>query len=115
MITKVEKSEMQMRSKYVVVIVLDIIYEGGDDSCEEPLVPIPNTKVKLTNADNIWLETAREDRKLPLTRRRLRVTSESFFMSPAKRWGPNKTKVLKGRGKCSVAKFSLLCSVARQL
>ena len=82
MITKNEKSEMRItESKYVVVIVLkDIIYQGGDDSCEDPLVPIPNTKVKLTNADNIWLETTREDRKLPLTRERLRYYSKSFLM-----------------------------------
>ena len=50
-----------------------MINEGGDDSCEDPLVPIPNTKVKLTNADNIWLETAREDRKLPSTMRDLEI------------------------------------------
>ena len=57
------------------------INQGGDDSCEDPLVPIPNTKVKLTNAENIWLETAREDRKLPSTRkRRLRYYSKSFFI-----------------------------------
>ena len=47
------------------------ISEDGDNSCEDPLVPIPNTKVKLTNADNIWWETAREDRKLPSTRKTL--------------------------------------------
>ena len=32
---------------------------------EGPPVPIPNTAVKLTGADNTWLETAREDRQLP--------------------------------------------------
>ena len=32
---------------------------------EGPPVPIPNTAVKLTCADNTWLETAREDRKMP--------------------------------------------------
>ena len=39
------------------MIVLETINENGDDSCEDPLVPISNTKVKLTNADNIVLET----------------------------------------------------------
>ena len=29
---------------------------------EGPPVPIPNTEVKLTGADNTWLVTAREDR-----------------------------------------------------
>ena len=71
---------MRMRSKYVVVIVLSIIYEGGDNSCEDPLVPIPNTKVKLTNADNIWLETAREDRKLPSTRESLYQVYRFFLI-----------------------------------
>ena len=28
-------------------------------------VPIPNTMVKTRAADNTWLETAREDRRLP--------------------------------------------------
>ena len=32
---------------------------------EGPPVPIPNTEVKLTSADNTWLETAREDRAMP--------------------------------------------------
>ena len=50
-----------------MIVLRSVINEGGDNSCEDPLVPIPNTKVKLTNADNIWLETAREDRKLPST------------------------------------------------
>ena len=31
---------------------------------EGPPVPIPNTVVKLTNAESTWLEAAREDRKL---------------------------------------------------
>ena len=34
----------------------------GVDDGEGPPVPIPNTEVKLTCADNTWLETAREDR-----------------------------------------------------
>ena len=39
----------------------------GDYSCKDPLVPIPNTKVKLTHVEDIWLETARENRSLPST------------------------------------------------
>ena len=34
----------------------------GVDCSEGPPVPIPNTAVKLTCADNTWLETAWEDR-----------------------------------------------------
>ena len=36
--------------------------EVGIDCCEGPPVPIPNTEVKLTRADNTWRATAREDR-----------------------------------------------------
>ena len=31
-----------------------------------PPVPIPNTVVKHVKAESTWLETAREDRKLPV-------------------------------------------------
>ena len=34
----------------------------GVDSGEGTPVPIPNTEVKLTCADNTWLVTAREDK-----------------------------------------------------
>ena len=34
----------------------------GVDYGEGPPVPISNTVVKLTGADNTWLETAREDK-----------------------------------------------------
>ncbi len=34
----------------------------GIDSCEGTPVPIPNTEVKLTNAEDTWRETARENR-----------------------------------------------------
>ena len=32
----------------------------------DPPVPIPNTVVKHINAESTWLETAWEDRKLPI-------------------------------------------------
>ena len=38
---------------------------GADDGEGTP-VPIPNTAVKLTRADNTWLEAARNDRRTPL-------------------------------------------------
>ena len=34
----------------------------GIDCDEGPPVPIPNTEVKLTSADNTWWVTARKDR-----------------------------------------------------
>ena len=37
---------------------------GGKDAEDTP-VPIPNTEVKLCGADDTWLVTARESRKLP--------------------------------------------------
>ena len=37
----------------------------GVDYSEGPPVPISNTEVKLTGADNTWLETAREDKLTP--------------------------------------------------
>ena len=37
----------------------------GVSNGEGPPVPIPNTEVKLTSADNTWLEAAREDRSMP--------------------------------------------------
>ena len=45
--------------------------ESGDDSKEEPPVPMPNTEVKLLNVDGTWRVTARESRKLP---------EQSFFI-----------------------------------
>ena len=38
---------------------------SGDDSKEDPPVPMPNTEVKLLNVDDTWRVTARESRKLP--------------------------------------------------
>ena len=37
----------------------------GDDDGEVPPVPIPNTEVKLSGAENTWLVTARKDREMP--------------------------------------------------
>ena len=38
------------------------VYAAGVNDGEVPPVPIPNTVVKLTRADNSWLETTCEDR-----------------------------------------------------
>ena len=40
---------------------------SGDDGYVDPPVPIPNTVVKHIYAESTWLETAWEDRKLPVT------------------------------------------------
>ena len=39
-----------------------VSHMGGDDDGEVPPVPIPNTEVKLTRAQDSSLETARENR-----------------------------------------------------
>ena len=37
----------------------------GLNEGEGPPVPIPNTEVKLTGADDTWLVTARDNREMP--------------------------------------------------
>ena len=37
----------------------------GVNDGEDPPVPIPNTVVKLTGAEDTWLEAARENRAMP--------------------------------------------------
>ena len=49
----------------------------GDNDGEVPPVPIPNTVVKLSSAESTWLDTAREDRSLPVPP--LGSRSTSFF------------------------------------
>ena len=53
---------MQPKRKQRGYMVKTIYYIVGVDDGEGPPVPIPNTAVKLTRADNTWLVTAREDR-----------------------------------------------------
>ena len=43
-------------------MILNIV---GADGGEGTPVPIPNTAVKLTCAENTWLEAARENKKAP--------------------------------------------------
>ncbi len=45
------------------------IQETGADDDEDPPVPIPNTEVKLMSVENTWLETAWEDRTVPVRKR----------------------------------------------
>ena len=51
---------------------------NSGDSCEDTPVPMPNTEVKLTNAESTWLEAAREDRKLLIKEKDLQ-RCESFL------------------------------------
>ena len=44
---------------------IDILEVVGIDYDEGPPVPIPNTEVKLISAEDTWLETARDNRKMP--------------------------------------------------
>ena len=41
-------------------------YIVGVDDVEGPPVPMPNTEVKLNGAENTWLVTTWEDRKMPI-------------------------------------------------
>ena len=49
----------------IVVGRRSICRTAGVYYAEVPPVPIPNTEVKLSSADNTWRETAREDRSMP--------------------------------------------------
>ena len=46
---------------------------SGGNGEREPPVPIPNTEVKPLSAESTWLETARENRTLPDSKRLRRV------------------------------------------
>ena len=43
----------------------------GADYAEEPPVPIPNTEVKLSSAEDTWRETAWENRWVPIREKKL--------------------------------------------
>ena len=52
--------------KCIIYIVGEISQQKvGVDDTEGTPVPIPNTEVKLSSAENTWLVTAWEDRKMP--------------------------------------------------
>ena len=48
----------------------DPIKHSGDNGERDPPVPIPNTEVKPFSADGTWLETARESRSLPESKKK---------------------------------------------
>ena len=56
---------MTGETKYSKVLDASQIRIVGVFNGEGPPVPIPNTEVKLTSADNTCLETDREDRSMP--------------------------------------------------
>ena len=56
---------MTRGTKYSKVLDASQIQIVGVFNGEGPPVPIPNTEVKLTSADNTCLETDREDRSMP--------------------------------------------------
>ena len=62
--------------------VQDTLYHTGDDSKRDPPVPIPNTEVKPLSAECTWLETARENRTLPVFL--MRGKAERKHMLPRK-------------------------------
>ena len=64
---------------------------SGGNGEREPPVPIPNTEVKPLSAESTWLETARENRTLPDSKRLRRKSNlrNPFFVrkKQAKRCG----------------------------
>ena len=50
----------------------------GDDSEEDPPVPIPNTEVKLFSVENTWRVTAWEDRSMPTCESPVRMDGGFF-------------------------------------
>ena len=50
----------------------------GVDDAEGPPVPIPNTEVKLSGADDTWLATAWENREMP-THKSVHPVGWAFF------------------------------------
>ena len=55
----------------------------GVDDAEGPPVPIPNTEVKLSGAEDTWLVTARENREMPTQTRGLREGAVLLYSSLA--------------------------------
>ena len=53
---------------------ISCLYRVGADCGEGPPVPIPNTEVKLTCAEDTWRAAARENRKAPTQKETSRKT-----------------------------------------
>ena len=57
---RLRRIAFEMKLHYLVLRVQP--QKSGDDSKEDPPVPIPNTEVKLFNVDDTWRATAWESR-----------------------------------------------------
>ena len=57
----------------------DSVRSVGVDDGKVPPVPIPNTEVKLTCAEDSQLETACENRQSPTQKKALQEFPEAFF------------------------------------
>ena len=53
------------KKTFFVFVRLRQMEQAGIHYGEAPPVPIPNTEVKLTSAENTWREAAWEDRSMP--------------------------------------------------
>ena len=53
---------LQILDRYTEMCYTDSVRSVGVDDGKVPPVPIPNTEVKLTCAEDSWLETACENR-----------------------------------------------------
>ena len=86
----------------------------GVDGGEGTPVPIPNTEVKLTCADNTWLATAREDKKMPTQNKTPSEISEGVFVflkSISIPWLPLRPPCVKGAGSAHAETGGLFVAV----
>ena len=65
--------------KVCSIITTVLEKQVGVDDAEGPPVPIPNTEVKLSGAENTWLVTARENREMP-THKSVHPAGWAFFL-----------------------------------
>ena len=59
-----------------------VTIEVGVDDAEGPPVPIPNTEVKLSGAEDTWLATAWENREMPTRRDYIREIGCNLYIPP---------------------------------
>ena len=83
--------------------------QAGIHYGEAPPVPIPNTEVKLTSAENTWREAAWKDRSLPAQKRPFSVRRAVVLLL----WyGKQETQSSQGtqtwKGGCEDAVFQVL-------
>ena len=73
----------EVRVRYVIQYIRYIkrkyMIESGFNSGEDTPVPISNTEVKLSSAQDTWRETAWESRTKPVSQKR-RYKVSSFFI-----------------------------------